>query len=62
MTPFTPLPQLPGALSELGISASYPACWRRAVAREIPAEKFGRCWFYDPAKLPEIAAAFTTTR
>ena len=62
MISFTPLPELPGALAELGISASYPACWRRVVAGQIPARKFGRSWFYDPAKMPEIAASFIASR
>lgn len=50
-----PLPELPRALRDHGVTTTYLQAWRLVVAGSIPAQRFGNRWAVRAADLPAIA-------
>ncbi len=61
MTDKISMTDMPRALRELGVEASYNLCWRAAVEGRIPAERMGRRWYVKADDLPRVADHFTAT-
>jgi len=55
------LTDLPRALRDFDVSASYQQCWRAVVSGDIPARRAGRKWLIAENDVPTVARFFEQT-